>query len=88
MSSGNGKWYTPIAHFFAHAVVGTLIFFVIALAAVGLSFFVKWLTSIGIEGFAIDVLTLLEGVILVLDALSFVAYLCVTTVKFVRELVK
>jgi RsiW-degrading membrane proteinase PrsW (M82 family) len=88
MSNGSGKWYGPIAHFFGHTVVGTLIFFVIALPAVGLSFFVKWLEHLGIQGLPIQVLTFLEGAILILDALSFLAYLCVTTVKFVRELVK
>lgn len=85
---GNGKWYAPIAHFFAHTVVGSLIFFLIAFAAVGLSTFVKWLESLGVSSFAVQVITLLETAILCLDALAFLIYLVSTTVKFVKEMIK
>ena len=72
------KIWTPIVHFAAHTFVGSIIFLIVGLPAVGLSILVHMLGDAGIDTFTVLVLTLLERVILVADAVLFVVYLSVT----------
>ena len=79
------KIWTPIVHFAAHTFVGSIIFLIVGLAAVGLSILVHMLADWGVDIFTVFVLTLLERVILVADAVLFVIYLSVTAIKTVKE---
>lgn len=82
------KMWTPIVHFAAHVVVGSLLFLVIATPAVGLSLLVHALESAHLDSFTIAVLTFLEHAILVADAVLFIIYMMVTALKSVKEMWK
>jgi hypothetical protein len=78
-------WLAPVAHFAAHALVGSLVFVVIALPALGLSLLVHWLESRGAAGYVISVLTALEYVIVTIDAIAFTWHLLYSTYKAFKE---
>lgn len=78
-------WWAPITHFLAHAVVGSVIFCIIATPAVGLSLLVRALDGT-IPPFTLWVLVVLENVILIGDGVLLVVYLATTSIKFVKEM--
>ena len=75
MTEDHKPWYTPVAHFAVHAVVGSLVFAIIALPAFGLGLLVAWLKLQGAATYVITVLTYLEYAIVTIDAIAFLAYL-------------
>jgi hypothetical protein len=82
------RWWAPIAHFAGHTFIGSAIFAVIAVPAVGLSLLVKYLGGVGVPEFTLTVLTFLEHGILIVDAGLFVVYLCITAYKAFKEMVE
>ena len=45
----NETWWMPLWEFFVHVVVGTLLFVLIGAPAIGLSFLVSWLETLGVS---------------------------------------
>ena len=83
---GKQKWWNPIIHFLTHTTIGTSIFVIIAIPAIGLGEFVKLVqTWTYVPEFTIKVLEVLEDTITVSDALLFVAYLLRTAYYAVKE---
>ncbi|PMV89764.1 MULTISPECIES: hypothetical protein [unclassified Pseudomonas] len=82
----NQPWWSPIAHFAAHCFVGSIIFIIIGLPAVGLSFLVHYLESIGVSSVTIGVLTFLEVALTVTDGLLFLIYLALGIYRALKEL--
>jgi len=85
VSTGPRHWLAPVAHFAAHAVVGCLIFVIIALPAYGLGHLVKWLAIQGTAPYVLQVLTLVEYAIVTADAIAFVWHLLYSLYKAFRE---
>ncbi|VVP30423.1 hypothetical protein [Pseudomonas fluorescens] len=79
-------WWSPIAHFAAHCFVGSIIFIIIGLPAVALSFLVHELESIGVNALTIAVLTTLKVALSVTDALLFLIYLALGIYRALKEL--
>jgi len=69
------EWWRPIIHMAAHVFAGTVIFAIVALAALLLGLMVKWLESMGASAYTVAVFTLLEDAIVTVDAVWFVAYI-------------
>jgi len=69
-------------------VVGTAIFIIIAVPGVLLSLAVHYLEGLHVSPFAITVLTGVEYIILIFDAVLFVIHLFITGVNAVKEMLK
>jgi len=78
-------WWAPIAHFAAHTLVGTAIFIIIGLPAVGLSLGIEWLARLGVPAFPLSVLSLLEESLCVIDAGLFLVYIILTSYHAFKE---
>lgn len=83
----HGKFWTPVAHFAGHAMIGCLIFVIIAAPAVALSHLVHVLDE-HVDGFVGLVFMFLERIILIVDAVLFVVYLAVAGFKFIKEMMQ
>lgn len=88
MTNNNQSWLTPILHFGAHTFVGSMIFCIIAVPAIGLSFLVHYLEGLQVPAFTLSVLTFLEHVLLIVDATLFVVYIVITAYKAFKEMFK
>lgn len=86
MKKHTEAWWAPVVHAFVHVVIGTVIFVIIALAALLLGLFVHWLGTLGVSGYVIDVLTFTEYAIVTLDAIGLLWYLGVTGFSAWKEL--
>lgn len=73
------RWWRPQANFFIHAAMGTLVFLIIGIPAVALSLLVHRLESFKVPTFTVSVLTFLEHSILVIDAMTVLIYVTVST---------
>lgn len=78
-------WWAPIAHFAAHTVVGTAIFVIIGLPAVGLSLGIVWLEHLGVPAFPLEVLHFVEEALCVIDAGLFLLYVILTSYHALKE---
>lgn len=78
-------WWSPIAHFAAHCTVGFIIFLIVGLPAVALSFLVHYLETIGVSPFTIAVLTTLEAALTIADAILFLIFLCLGIFRALKE---
>ena len=85
MSTKIKHWWDPIGHFVKHSFVGTAIFIVVAVPAVGLNFLVHFLEAIHVSIFVTQILEILEALILVLDAIMFLIYLVIQGYKSIKE---
>ncbi|WP_149135089.1 hypothetical protein SGO26_30425 (plasmid) [Cupriavidus metallidurans] len=81
-------WWGPVAHFAAHIVAGTLIFLMIGSVAVGLSLLIRFLESVGIPAFTLQVISFLEHTITVVDAVLYSVYLGTTGYRAVMEMLE
>lgn len=66
-----GTWWTPIWEFFIHVSVGTILFVVIAVPAIGLSLSVFWLEQRGVSRAILWGLTGCEYLLFGVDLLLF-----------------
>lgn len=80
------KWYKRIVNFATHAFIGTLIFLIVALPAIGLQHLVHIAEGWGTSAFVISVMVFLERAILVLDAGAVLLYLLINTYKEIKEM--
>jgi hypothetical protein len=87
-NSKSNHWLAPVAHFAAHAVVGSLVFVIIALPAMGLGQLVRWLQSQGTSAYVLNVLTLLEYAIVTIDAFALLWHLLYSAYKAFKESMK
>lgn len=67
----SSSWWIPIWEFTVHAVVGTLLFTLVALPAIGLNFFISWLEKVGVSGFIQWGLIACEYLLFVVDVVLF-----------------
>ncbi|MBC2692687.1 MULTISPECIES: hypothetical protein [Pseudomonas] len=79
-------WWSPIAHFAAHCFVGSIIFIIIGLPAVGLSFLVHKLEAFGVNSLTIGVLTFLETALTITDAFLFLTFLSLGIYRAMKEM--
>ena len=79
------NWFTPVAHFAAHILVGSIIFVLIALPAFGLGLLVQWLERQGTAQYVLVTLTLLEYAIVTVDAVGLLAHLVLNTYRAFKE---
>ncbi|TCV51586.1 MULTISPECIES: hypothetical protein [Pseudomonas] len=78
-------WWNPIAHFAAHCFVGFIIFIIIGLPAVALSFLVHKLETLGVNPLTIGVLTFLETALTIADAILFLIFLSLGIFRALKE---
>ena len=87
MAGGNhsGAW-AAIVHFLTHAMVGMVIFVIVAIPAVALNWFIHWLENRQVDPYIIFVLTLLEKTIFTLDAFLYLVLMIKSMYKAGKEL--
>ncbi|MCS8129894.1 hypothetical protein N1E91_11795 [Pseudomonas aeruginosa] len=78
-------WYAPIVHFATHAVVGSIIFIIVATPSVLLGWLVHKLREWQVSEVTLTILLFLEYSILVMDAILFLAFLGFTTWSAIKE---
>jgi hypothetical protein len=72
----NTAWYFPILEFAIHALVGTIIFLILATPAVGLNLLVHWLeSSLKVEWTIIWLLKAIEYAVILIDGTFFIYFL-------------
>ena len=86
MKNKKNPLWTPVVHFGAHTLIGSVLFLIVGAPAVGLSMLVHALESAHVDGFTVLVLSFLEHAILLADAGLFLTYLVVTAIKSVKEI--
>ena len=79
-------WWHPLWEFCMHVTVGTCIFVVITLPAVGLNYFVTWLASKGVDKPVISILYIAEYTLLVLDVALFITFLVRSSWRAFKEM--
>jgi hypothetical protein len=84
----HAHWFSPVAHFAAHAAVGSMVFIIIAMPAFGLGLLVSWLKIQGTASYVIGVLTFLEYAIVTIDAAAFLGYLVYSSYTTFKERIK
>lgn len=82
---GPEKWWAPIVHFLTHAVVGSVIFVLVALPAWGLDLLVELLQAHHVQTYTAHVLGLLADAIVTLDAALVLAYFGLAAWKALKE---
>ncbi len=75
-----------VGRFLGHMLTSTAIFVIIALPAVGLWFLIGYLEGIGVSGATLLMLTGLKYAILAVDVFLCLAYLFISALKAVREM--
>ena len=63
-----------VLRFFVHVVTGTVVFLLIYSPAVGLSFYVRWLKSIGVDEGLIAIIEFVEYCLVVCDSFLFLVF--------------
>ena len=81
-----GAWWHPLWEFCMHVIVGTCIFVIIALPAVGLNYFVTWLAGNGVDKPIIYILYIAEYTLLVLDVALFIIFLIRSSWRAFKEM--
>lgn len=82
-------WYSPVAHFAAHSAVGTVIFVIILLPAVGLNYLIHFLENLGgipLSSFTLAVFSMLENAITLADATLYVIFLVFGIYRAAKEI--
>lgn len=84
--NGEKWWHTPW-EFLVHALVGTLIFLIIATPAVGLDFLIKWLASQDVSDIIIYGLKGAEYALFFVDLVLFVVFLVRTAWVHAKKMI-
>ncbi len=85
-SNDNSNWYEPLITFFLEVLVGTFIFFLVLLPAVGINFFIKWLAEKGVDPILIYGLTGLEYTIFTVDVALCIFFIAKSAIKAGKKL--
>lgn len=83
---GGRRWWAPIVHFATHSAIGSAIFIVIALPALGLGRLVVWMEEHRAAPYVVGLFTFLEYAIATLDVILVLTYLTYAAVKAAKEL--
>ena len=75
----------PLVLFLLHTLEAIAVFLIVALPAVGIDFFVKWLTKMGISPMVVYGLTLAEYGIFLDDLALFFYYLVINVWRIARR---
>ena len=90
LPEGNGRWESAVGgimSFTLHILTGTLLFLMIAGAALGVGYFNQFITlHVGAPAFFGKSLAVVEYVILAADMLLFLIFMLRSTIEFVRRL--
>jgi hypothetical protein len=86
VDSGKHSGWTTLVHLAVHAVLGMVIFAIVAVPALALGRFVKWLEAAGATPYVIQVLTPLEHTIFTADALLYLFLMLKALYKAGKEL--
>jgi hypothetical protein len=84
-TEGEPRWWQAPWEFAVHALVGTLIFALIAAPAVGINLSIHWLESNGVSSPVILALEIGEYALLLADLLLFLMFLWRTSLRAVRK---
>lgn len=79
------KWYITIIDNITHAIVGTISFLTVAVPAVMLFKFMKYIESLGVDGLTLVVLHTLESIMLLIDAAVVLRYIAVKAYNDFKE---
>lgn len=77
---------THVLNFVVHALVGTVLFLIVALPALVLNLLVHQLPAYGVTRFTLAILTLIEHTILIFDGVAVLVYIGVSTWRELREM--
>ncbi len=86
--TANGKWYDPLLDFLTHILGGTFLFLIIAGAAVGLDFLIKYLGGIQASSFIIAGLKGAEYALFGIDLALFAQFLVLKWWEFAWDMRK
>lgn len=79
----------PIARFFGHILSGTVVLLFLGVVSIGLSLTLVWFESIKeVSAFTIDVLSFLERILLLSEAMLYLVYLGISIRMTLKELMK
>ena len=81
-------WKDIPKRFAVHVVIGVFMFLVVGAAAVGLHYFVEWMTASGLDSWMIRVARWLEYFLYGADVLVFSVYIARATFHHLMMLVK
>lgn len=87
-SKKHKSWWRPISHFATHTAVGAMMLICVALPAVLLAVLIHHLPLLGVDGFTLELLNLLEKTVLVLDAVLFLVYVGSAAYESIKEMFK
>lgn len=82
----NTSWWKPLLVFFVEILVGSLIFILVSLPAVGLNYLVKWLAEKNVDSVIILGLTALEYTIFAVDVALCLFFIVKSAIKAGKEL--
>jgi hypothetical protein len=79
-------WWRGLVEFGGHILVATLIFVLIAMAAVGLDFLLRWLEMLRVNNLILDGLTIAKKTVFIVDLLLYITQLVNMSWKFCRSM--
>ncbi|CAG5012163.1 hypothetical protein DYBT9275_05120 [Dyadobacter sp. CECT 9275] len=88
MDGNEGSGWQPYYQFAVHIIVASLIFVLIALAAVGLGYFVHYLEEKKTSAFIIYTLTFVEYLIFIIDVFLYLLQIIEHSLKTGKKLWK
>lgn len=80
------KWWWPLYIYMIEIVVGTAVFIIVLLPAVGLNIVTKYLSQAGVDSFIISSLAFLEYTIFAVDVTLCVFFIVKASIKAARNL--
>ena len=90
MTNGQGTvgrvWWHPLWEFLIHVLVGTGLFVIIYMPAVGLNLLIQWLASLNVSYVLILILVGAEYLLVLADSVLLAVFLYKTTSRTCKEL--
>lgn len=74
--------------FLGEVFISTIMFAIIALAALGIDKLVEWCRELQIDGFSLDVLRFTSHGIMAIDALTYVCFFIISAFRFIKGFYK
>ncbi len=79
------KWWLPLYEYMVHILVGTAIFILVAVPAVGVNFLAGYLSDLGVNNIIIHGLTAFEYLIFGVDVVLFIIFNITTSYKYIKK---
>lgn len=86
VSEGQVSGWRAVLRFGVHSLMGTVMFCILALPALGLNLLVHWLEQKGFSPYVLAILTALEYIVLTLDAVLYLFLLVKSLYKAGKEM--